>query len=77
MNDVDRPRPQPDPVKGEFTCAYVVLAGTSATEEELISFAGRSQAAHKRPRLVRFVDDLPKTSSGKTMRHELIKQFPS
>ncbi|WP_406276507.1 hypothetical protein OH799_05810 [Nocardia sp. NBC_00881] len=75
MNDVDRPRSRP--VRGEFTCACVVLAGTSATEEELISFAGRSLAAHKRPRLVRFADDLPKKPSGKIMRHELIKQFPS
>jgi long-chain acyl-CoA synthetase len=68
--------PVPDPVKGELACAYVVLAaGKSATEEELISFARQSLAAYKRPRLVRFVDDLPKTSTGKIMRRALIKQF--
>lgn len=32
-------------------------------------------AAYKRPRVVRFVDDLPKTSTGKIMRRELIKIF--
>jgi long-chain acyl-CoA synthetase len=68
--------PVPDPVKGELACAYVVLApAANVTEEELIAFAGRSLAAYKRPRLVRFVDDLPKTSTGKIMRRELIKRF--
>ena len=68
--------PVPDPVKGELACAYVVLApGASATEDELIAFAGGSLAAYKRPRLVRFVDDLPTTSTGKVMRRELIKGF--
>jgi long-chain acyl-CoA synthetase len=66
--------PVPDPVRGELACAYVVLAaGASATEEELIAFTEGSLAAYKRPRLIRFVDDLPKTSTGKIMRRELIK----
>lgn len=66
--------PVPDDVRGELACAYVVLAaGASATEEELIGFCGEHLAAYKRPRLVRFVDDLPKTSTGKIMRRELIK----
>ncbi|GAA3237131.1 long-chain fatty acid--CoA ligase [Pseudonocardia petroleophila] len=68
--------PVPDPVRGELACAYVVLApGAAVTEEELIAFAGGSLAAYKRPRLVRFVDALPATSTGKIMRRELIKQF--
>ncbi|WP_098955871.1 class I adenylate-forming enzyme family protein [Pseudonocardia sp. N23] len=70
--------PVPDPVRGELACAYVVLAaGTTATEAELISFAGTHLAAYKRPRLVRFVESLPATSTGKIMRRELIKQFDS
>jgi long-chain acyl-CoA synthetase len=32
-------------------------------------------AAYKRPRLVRFVDQLPTTSTGKIMRWELITRF--
>jgi long-chain acyl-CoA synthetase len=68
--------PVPDPVKGELACAYVVpAAGATVTEEELIAYAGGHLAAYKRPRLVRFVNDLPKTSTGKIMRRELIKQF--
>ncbi len=66
--------PVPDPIKGELPCAYVVLAaGEKATDEELIAFAGERLAAYKLPRVVRFVDDLPKTSTGKIMRRELIK----
>jgi long-chain acyl-CoA synthetase len=66
--------PVPDPVKGELACAYVVLAdGQTATEEELVTFTAKSLAAYKCPRQVRFVDDLPKTSTGKIMRRELIK----
>ncbi|HEX7824229.1 MAG TPA: fatty-acid--CoA ligase, partial [Mycobacterium sp.] len=68
--------PVPDPVLGELACAYVVLSpGVNATETELTEFAGRSLAAYKRPRMVRFVEDLPTTSTGKTMRRELIKRF--
>ncbi|MFG1667732.1 class I adenylate-forming enzyme family protein [Streptomyces sp. Y7] len=70
--------PVPDPVKGELACAYVVLAhGAHVTEEDLLAYAGQSLAAYKRPRIVRFVDDLPKTSTGKIMRRELIKRFDS
>ena len=68
--------PVPDEVLGELACAYVVAAdGASATEGELISYAGSRLAAYKRPRMVRFVDSLPATSTGKIMRRELIKQF--
>lgn len=68
--------PVPDEQKGELACAYVVLVpGASATEEELIAFSGRRLAAYKRPRLVRFVDELPSTSTGKIMRRELIKSY--
>ncbi len=66
----------PDPVKGELACAYVVpVPGAALTEQELIDFSVPRLAAYKRPRLVRFVDDLPKTSSGKVMRRELLKSF--
>jgi long-chain acyl-CoA synthetase len=66
----------PDAMKGELACAYVVLrAGAAATEQDIIKFCDDRLAAYKRPRLVRFVADLPKTSSGKVMRRELIKLF--
>jgi Acyl-CoA synthetases (AMP-forming)/AMP-acid ligases II len=68
--------PVPDPIKGELACAYVVLVeGASTSEDELVAYAGEHLAAYKRPRLVRFVDALPATSTGKIMRRELIKRF--
>jgi long-chain acyl-CoA synthetase len=68
--------PVPDPVKGELACAYVVRApDTGPSEKDLIAFASHRLAAYKRPRLIQFVEELPKTSTGKIMRRELIKQF--
>jgi long-chain acyl-CoA synthetase len=68
----------PDPVKGELACAYVVrTAGAAITEEDLIRFSASHLAAYKRPRMIRFVSDLPKTSSGKIMRRKLIELFPA
>ncbi|MEU0985432.1 AMP-binding protein [Streptomyces sp. NPDC005953] len=68
--------PVPDPVKGELACAYVVLVpGAHTTDEELSAYAADRLAAYKRPRLIRFVSDLPKTSTGKIMRRALITTF--
>lgn len=70
--------PVPDPVKGELACAYVVLAsGADPSEKDLIAHVSNRLAAYKRPRFIRFVDELPKTPTGKIMRRELIKQFDS
>jgi long-chain acyl-CoA synthetase len=64
--------PIADEVKGELARAYVVLRpGASATETELIDFCRPHLAAYKLPRSIRFVADLPKTSTGKVMRREL------
>ena len=43
------------------------------SEDELINFCREHLAAYKCPRKVIFVDDVPKTSSGKIMRRELNK----
>jgi long-chain acyl-CoA synthetase len=49
----------------------VLRPGAAATEEEIIEHCRPHLAAYKRPRSVRFVPDLPKTSTGKVMRREL------
>ncbi len=69
--------PVPDAVRGELACAYVVpVAGTDRPDRgRARRLRGGHLAAYKRPRLVRFVDVLPATSTGKIMRRELIKQF--
>ena len=57
---------------GELARAYVVLRpGATASEAEIIEHCRPHLAAYKLPRSVRFVDDLPKTSTGKVMRREL------
>jgi long-chain acyl-CoA synthetase len=62
----------PDELHGELARAYVVLRpGATATEAEIIDHCRPHLAAYKRPRSVRFVPDLPKTSTGKVMRREL------
>ncbi len=65
--------PIPDELKGELAKAYIVLKqGASPSAEEILSFSREHLAAYKVPRAVQFVDELPKTSSGKVMRRELI-----
>jgi long-chain acyl-CoA synthetase len=62
----------PDQLLGELARAYVVLRpGESAGEAEIIEHCRPHLAAYKLPRSVRFVPDLPKTSTGKVMRREL------
>jgi len=62
----------PDDVKGEIAKAYIVLKIDSiCTEDEIIAFCRNKLAAYKCPRKVQFVDDVPKTSTGKIMRREL------
>lgn len=67
----------PDPVRGMVVKATVILAGeykTRAGEElikELQSFVKRETAPYKYPRVIEFVDELPKTISGKIRRVEI------
>jgi acyl-CoA synthetase (AMP-forming)/AMP-acid ligase II len=60
----------PDERWGEVPAAHVVLRdGRRASEEELIAFAALRVARHKRPRLIRFVDALPRTGVGKVQKN--------
>jgi len=62
----------PDEYRGETVKAFVSLKpGEGATEEALIAFCRERMAAYKYPRQVEFVDELPKTASGKILRREL------
>jgi fatty-acyl-CoA synthase len=60
----------PDERWGELPAAHVVLAsGRSATEQELVAFCLEHLARHKRPRLVKLVDALPRTAVGKLQKN--------
>ena len=62
----------PDERWVEAVTALVVLRpGRRATAEELIAFARERLAGYKLPRSVEFVDDLPRTPSGKVLKREL------
>ena len=64
--------PSPDPIRGQVVKALVVLADGSAGDEELTSelqMQVKTQvAAYKYPRIIEYVDNLPKTTTGKLNR---------
>jgi len=65
----------PDPYRGETVKAWIVLKpGQSATEEELKAFCKERLAAYKVPTHYEFRSELPKTTVGKILRRELVRQ---
>lgn len=65
-----------DPKWGENVTAIVALRpDATATEDEIIAIVGDGLAGYKRPKRVVFVDELPKTVTGKIMKHELRRQL--
>ena len=66
----------PDDHWGELPAAHVVLeAGADANEQDLIDFCIAHIARHKRPRLIKFVDDLPKTAVGKIQKNVIRERY--
>ena len=62
----------PDDKWGEAIAAAVVLKeNEKATEEEIIDFCKQHQASYKAPKTVIFIDELPKTGSGKIYKKAL------
>ena len=62
----------PDPIRGQVVCASIVLSkgyeGTPELTKELQTYVKKLTAPYKYPRVVRYVDELPKTVSGKISR---------
>ncbi len=64
----------PDGYRGETVKAMIVLKQQSMrkiTEKEVTEWARERMAAFKVPRIVQFVDELPKTATGKILWREL------
>ena len=65
----------PDPVRGQVVKATVVLArgyqASDALKKELQNHVKKETAPYKYPRIVEFVDELPKTLSGKIKRKQI------
>ncbi|MGX5652764.1 AMP-binding protein [Hydrogenophaga borbori] len=73
--------PSPDAVRLAVPKAYLMLAAghapDSRTAEQILAFARRQLAPYKRVRRIEFVDELPKTISGKIRRVQLRAQETS
>jgi long-chain acyl-CoA synthetase len=65
----------PDPYRGETVKAWIVLKpGETATAEEIKAFCKERLAAYKVPTHYEFRNELPKTTVGKILRRELVRQ---
>jgi long-chain acyl-CoA synthetase len=65
----------PDPYRGETVKAWVVVKpGETLTEEEVKDWCRERLAKYKVPTLVEFRTELPKTTVGKILRRELIRE---
>ncbi|MEL6271334.1 MAG: long-chain fatty acid--CoA ligase [Chloroflexota bacterium] len=66
--------PHPEKEGQEALKAWIVFKeGQSATEKDLIEFVSNALAPYEVPRRYAFIDELPKTAVGKTLRRELVK----
>ena len=66
-----------DAYRGETVKAVIVLrpeARGQATEQDIIDWAREHMAVYKAPRLVQFVDALPRSGSGKVMWRQMQEQ---
>jgi long-chain acyl-CoA synthetase len=68
----------PDAYRGETVKAFVSLRpGRTVGEDDLIAFCKERMAAYKYPRSIEFLDEIPKTVTGKLLRRELRTRTPS
>lgn len=64
----------PDPHYGQEIMACVVLKpGRQCTQEEITEFCANEIGSYKTPKIIRFVDELPKGPSGKVQRLKLLE----
>jgi len=61
----------PDDHSGEVVKVVIVKKDPSLTEEQVKAHCKEELTGYKRPKIVQFVDELPKTNVGKILRREL------
>ena len=67
--------PVPDEEAGEIPKAYVVRApGAALDADDVMAFTAEHVAPYKKVRAVAFVDEIPKSASGKILRRVLIER---
>ncbi|WP_373235758.1 AMP-binding protein [Cohaesibacter celericrescens] len=66
---------KPDPVRNSVVAAYITLTDeyepSEALADDIADFVKHRLAAHEYPRVVRFVDEMPMTTTGKIIRAQL------
>lgn len=66
--------PHPQRIGQEALKAWIVLKPEQrAAADDIIDFLADALAPYEIPRRISFIDELPKTAVGKTLRHELVK----
>jgi acyl-CoA synthetase (AMP-forming)/AMP-acid ligase II len=66
----------PDDYWGESVKAFVVLKdGKKATESDIIDLCKENIASYKKPKSVEFVDQLPKSPTGKILKRVIREQY--
>ena len=63
----------PSDIRGEDPKIFVVRRHPNLTEHDLIEYGKQHLVGYKRPRLVEFINELPKSPVGKILRKELRK----
>lgn len=66
----------PDERCGEIVKVFAVRTDPSLTEKDVIDYCRKNLTGYKRPKIVEFRDDLPKTNVGKILRRELRDEKP-
>jgi long-chain acyl-CoA synthetase len=60
-----------DKKSGEVVKVFAVRTNESITEQDVIDFCRENLTGYKRPKIVEFRDELPKTNVGKILRRAL------
>ncbi len=62
----------PDDYWGENVAAFVILEdGAAVSAEEITTFSNKHLARYKVPKIITFVDDVPRVASGKVDKRAL------
>jgi len=65
--------PSPDEEHGEIPKAFVVRKG-ELSEQQVMDYVAARVAPFKKVRLVEFIDQIPKSPTGKILRRELLER---
>ncbi len=67
-----------DRLQGEVVKAHIILkTGYAITEQQIIDFCSQRMATYKIPRVIKFVDAIPKNSTGKVLKRVLRQESTS